>query len=79
MLQQLLARSRAWRRGKTSNAAQIAARIDAVEDDFCLIVSELALVSRDQETRTRMPIVQIAADGNLMRNTRHRHRPATSS
>jgi hypothetical protein len=75
MLQQLLARSRSWRRGKTSNAAQIAARIDAVEDDFCLIVSELALVSRDQETRIKMPIVQIAADGNLTRNARRR-RPA---
>lgn len=75
MLQQLLARSRAWRRGKTSSAAQIAARIDAVEDDFCLIVSELALVSRNQETRTKMPIVQVAADGRLMRSV-PRGRPA---
>lgn len=67
MLQQLLQRSRAWRRWKMSNAAQIRARMDLVEDGFCEIVSDLALISRNEETRIIMPIVQVAAEGRLSR------------
>lgn len=78
MLRVLLSKSLLRRRGKFVSVTQIASRLDALETDFCSIVSDLALISRNTETREKMPTVQIAADGNLAApaNTRRLRSPA---